>query len=101
MAKQVQQTHVDRVAAYAIKFVREVQGMSRQEFAERLSEETGDEWTEPMVHNLEGGRKTITAGILWAVSQVLGRPPGWFLTADSNDNTGFPETPSDLRELVA
>lgn len=101
MAERVQQKNPDRVAAYAIKFVREIQGLSREDFADKLTQQTGDEWSETMVVNLETGRKTITAGILYAVSEILNRDMDWFVTAGTNGNTGFPDVPSDLRELVA
>lgn len=75
MRDRAQQRHL---TGWAIKSIRGFQKMSRAEFARRLTEITGDEWSEPMVQELERGGKAQTAEIIDAVRRIQGMPISWY-----------------------
>ena len=79
MAEKLNNNEADRVASHAVKFLRELRGMSREQLAERLTEVTGDDWSSSMITNLETERKTISVSTLKALCEVLDSDPSFFM----------------------
>lgn len=69
---------IRRHVARRIAHGRDLRGWGQEEFARRLSEFTGKEWTRAIVANLETGKKAVGIEALLAVAQLQGRPVEWY-----------------------
>ena len=64
----------------AVASARRVSGrVSQEELADRLTAETGKEWTRDMIANLENGRRSFSVDDLLAICKVLEVPVTYIL----------------------